>query len=306
MKPTKKIRWLMGGVVGMFLLSMTVPSRAEEIRFLKVKYMSAQRETGLAIVESSQGAWRLGQTEERLGKMIRDAGPAGKIDQKMLGEGIAEAASLKWRLGLSKESLGSAIAQTATVAYREAAITGPAARQERLGRAIQAEARYDWTLAMGARRTALIKAGERQERMGREIQKAAQARWAEAGIGQAVQSALSSGRVSGPISPTALSIVGENVGYRFEANLRLALSLLSNQTGKPLTQMLPAPTIISSAGPPVYTELGWGGFAEYGLASLVGFVWAMAMFSWTLTDLDRARVEEVKEAEEAAPLRRAA
>lgn len=308
MKPTWTIRWLIGGMVmGVLLFSTTFSSQAEEITSLKIERMNAQEEMGSAIMESSRLAWKRGLAQERLGQIIRDAGREGKLDQPLLGKGIAEAAHLKWQAGAAEEAVGSAIVKISMIVSKEAAITGKEAIQERLGAMIQAGAQREWAAPEGAKSFTAAKAAALQEEEGRTIQKTARLRWAEGVMADTVQAALGSLPFETATIPIeALSVIRTSVGFEPEENLRRALTLLEEERGAPFTEILPAPVAISAAGPVTYTvagrEKGLGAFA-----SLFGFAWAMAMFSWALTDPDRARIvmKKVEEAAEVAFLKAA-
>jgi hypothetical protein len=277
-------------VIWVLLFSTTFSSEAEEIKFLKIEQMNAQEEMGSAIMESSRLAWKRGLAQERLGQIIRDAGPQGKFDQPLLGKGIAEAAHLKWQAGAAEEAVGSAIVKASMIVSKKAAITGKEAIQERLGAMIQAKAQREWAASEEAKSFAAARAAALQDEEGRTIQKTAQLRWAEGVMADTVQAALGSlPSETAPATSEALSVIRTNVGFGPEENLRLAWLLLEEEKGAPLTEILPAPVVIGAAGPVTYTVVGW----EKGLgtfASLFGFAWAMAMFSWALTDPDRARI----------------
>lgn len=307
MKTTRKINWLMGWVIiGPLLFSVISHAQGEEIKFLKIKFMGAQEKMGSAIIESGHLRWRYGQVQERLGQIIQEAGLAGKIDQTLLGQGIAEAAHLKWEAGLAEEGLGSAIVKTALVVSKEAAITGKGAIQERLGATIQAKAQQEWVGAQEAKQFARVQAGESQERRGREIQKSAQLKWAEGVLTHNVQVTLRSfpaKMAPAHIPSDALSVIRTEIGFEPEERLRLALTLSEAERGIPLTTILPEPVAIAPTGGPKYTEVGWRGWGA--LAALLGFAWAMAMLSWTLTDLDRVLIKKTEE-EKREAIRKAA
>lgn len=121
MKSTRKIKWLFGsvllsGLLGMFLISQAGSAFAEEMDLSK-SASGAQEAMGGAVMKTGSLSWEYGQAEERLGRMIRDSGPNGAIDQPLLGTGIAEAAQLKWRQGGAQNSLGETIAKNAQVAF---------------------------------------------------------------------------------------------------------------------------------------------------------------------------------------------
>jgi hypothetical protein len=298
MKSIKMMRRLVGGIVmGMLLFSVAF-SQAEEIKFLKVKYMAAQKEMGSAILGSGRLGQLYSQTQESLGTMIRDAGPQGKIDQPLLGKEIAEAAHLKWQAGAAEEALGSAIVKTSMIVSKEAAITGKEAIQERLGAMIQAKAQREWVATEEAKSFVATMAAALQEEQGRTIQKGARFNWAEGEVATAVRTAHLSEKVSEPIPGEVLFSLRSVTGFESEGTLRTALTFMEGEKGVPFTGLLPAPVVITAAGPSKYAEGGWGGFAEFGFFSLLSFGWAMATFSWVMTDLDRGRVKKTEEMEE--------
>lgn len=307
MKPSNRQKWLVGGaVLGMLLISSAIfSSQAEEIKFLKIKYMNAQQEMGRAIMESGQLGWSYGQVQEQLGKIIQEAGPEGKIDQPLLGKGIAEAAHFKWQIGTSEEALGSAIVKTSMIVSREAAIMGKEAIQERLGAMIQAQAQREWIASEEAKSFAATRVASLQEEEGRAIQKKARFNWAEGEVATAVRTAHLSEKVSEPIPSEVLFSLRPVTGFESEGNLRVALASMEGEKGVPFTKLLPA-TEVLAAGPSEYPERGWGGVAEFGLFSLLGFGWAMTMLSWVVTDLDRGRVKKIEEKEEEVVFRKAA
>ena len=291
MKPTNKIRGFIGGMVmGMLLFSATF-SQAEEIKLLKV---NAQKGMGSAILEAGRLGRLYGHAQESLGMVIREGGPEGKIDQALFGKGIAEAASLKWQVGRAEETLGSAIAKAALIVSKKTAITGKEAVQGRLGAGIQAKAQREWAASEEAKSFTATRVAALQEEQGSAIQKRARFNWAEGEVATAIRAAHLPGKVSEPIPSEVLFPLRSMTGFEFEENLRLALTLMENEKGMPFTELLPAPVSIVSTGITKYTVVG----GERGLgtfASLLGFAWAMAMFSWALTDPDRARIVMKKE-----------
>ena len=308
MKRGKTIISFFGVVGAVLLIVLAVLSQGEEIKFLKIKYMKAQEDMGAATLAAGQLGWNRGAVQERLGRLIQEAGPNGKIDQASLGRGIAEGASLKWREGEAQEALGAAILKTSRIVAKEMEITGKGKVQERLGTMILAQARLEQDLAEASKRASLVKAGEIQEKQGREIQKAAQFDWAEKTLIGQVQAALQSvspERAPGPISLEALSIIRSQAGFESEGNLRSALVLFEEKSGISVAGILPQPEIIApSIG---YAEEKGGGFREFGLFSLLSFVWAMGMFSWIWTDLDLSTIERIeRRKEKPAEFRKAA
>ena len=285
--------------------STTFSSQAQEIKFLKIKYMSAQEGMGGATMEASRLRWNEARAQERLGQIIRDTGPQGKFDQSLLGKGMAEAALLKWQVGMAEEAVGSAIVKTSMIVSKEVAIMGKEAIQERIGAMIQAKAQGEWAASEEAKSFAGTRTAALQEEKGRTIQKTAQFNWAEGEVAKAVRTAHLSGKVSEPIPSEVLFSLRSATGFESEENLRMALTFMEREQGVTFTKLLPVPEVTGAAGPATYTVVGW----ERGLgafASLLGFVGAMVMFSWTLTDLDRARVKKTEEREEEEEFRKAA
>ncbi len=294
MKRLKMGKRLIGGItLGMILFLTGLFSEAGEVKFLKIKQLNAQQEMGSAIMESGRLAWSDGRIQEQLGKVIRDAGPGGSIDQALLGKGISEAASFKWLAGLSQEKLGSALLNTAMIISKDAAILGKEAIQERTGAMIQADGRHGWVASEEAKAFAAAKVASLQEEEGKIIQKNARFRWAEEEVVATVGTAVLSGKVSGPIPNEVLYPFRSAVGFEGEGTLRTALVLMEAEKGTPLTRLLPEPVAPSATGVSKYSRIEWRGWGA--LASLLGFAWAMAMFSYTLIDLDRASAEKAKE-----------
>ncbi len=286
--------------------STTFSSQAQEIKFLKIKYMSAQEGMGGAIMKASRLAWNEARAQERLGQIIRDTGPQGKFDQPLLAKGMVEAALLKWQVGVAEEEVGSAIVKTSMIVSKEVAIMGKEAIQERIGAMIQAKAQREWIASGEAKLLAGTRLAALQEKQGRVIQKRASFNWAEGEVATAVRAAHFSENVSEPIPTEVLFSLRSVTGFQAEENLRLGLVLMEGEQGVSFTKLLPAPEAITASAQVNYVEKGWGGFAEYGFFSLLAFGWAMAMFSWTLTDLDRAQVKKTEEREEEEEFRKAA
>lgn len=117
MKSTRKMKWPVGSaLLGMLLVSQAAIALAGGEISSKQSSMG-QEQMGGAVMEAGSLSWRYGQAEEQLGRLIRDAGPTGSVDQPRFGEGIAKTAQLKWRQGAAESFLGAAITKDALGAF---------------------------------------------------------------------------------------------------------------------------------------------------------------------------------------------
>lgn len=125
MKSLKKIKWLLGAVllgIILFAFAPKVFSFAKEIDFSKPARMASQEEIGRTAMAAGSLSWRYGQVEERLGRLIRDAGPGASLNQSRLGKLIAEAAHFNWDQRAVQHSLGALIAKDAVMASNDGSI----------------------------------------------------------------------------------------------------------------------------------------------------------------------------------------
>jgi hypothetical protein len=121
--------------------------------------------------------------------------------------------------------------------------------------------------------------------------KEARLNWATSEMGKAVFAAVR-GEETAPIPHNAVHIVQTEGGFGHLDDFRLALTLLSEERGQSMTHLVPGPLTPNASRANNYTGAGWGGFAEYGFASLVAFAYVMWMASWVAIDLERHGVKE--------------
>jgi hypothetical protein len=263
MTRANKLRLVSGAVLGIALVLTALPARAQEVKFLKVKFSGAQEELGRAIQDAAQLRVHRGSAPEK---------------------------------GLAQERLGSAIAKSALIVFSEKTIDREVRKQ--FGKMSLAASR-GYPISPEARQAeALRRAGRFQELLGAEIMRKVRLTRAEEDLNRAVQESLRSPRIPRSFSERFdenLSVLNEELGYGPENDLRLGFALLQSGTGRPLLDLLPQPET-PRPSPTRYTEAGWGGFWEFGIYSLFAFFAAWWMFSWVLRDLDRRpREERMKE-----------
>lgn len=263
MKSTKTMGTILGGVaVGMLFLLVTLPAQAKEIHFSSGQYEASQEQMGEAIKDVAFYRWNMGRVQEEAGEFIQKGGARGHIAQEGLGSWIAAAGHLQWKLARAEEGLGASIVRVAQAA------TGRT--QEELGSIIASNAQVRVAEA----------AAETQMALGREIRDKAHVQWASGVMSETLYATLR-GEISDPIAPSTLQTLRTaSGGFETEANFRLALTLLENETGQSLAQVLPtkaAPVLVGST----YLQGesgGLGGFAEFGLWALAGFGFVGWMF----------------------------
>ncbi len=98
--------------------------------------------------------------------------------------------------------------------------------------------------------------------------------WAIAEMGKAVFATVQ-GEAASPISGDAIHIIQSSLGFGAFDDFRLATTLLESETGQPMAQLLPASVTVASSGSAGNVSEGWGGFAEFGLFAVTGFVFSM-------------------------------
>jgi hypothetical protein len=278
--------------IASLLLCSTIPSWGAEVKFLKTRFMNAQRLFGAAFLESARLKWEAGKVQEEVGFLIRDEGSRGRIDQELLGQKIAQADQLKWRMGRAQEQLGFAALRISKIVSQEEAIKGGV--QEDLGRVILSQAQLQWIDPKILELSAQRQAGLAQEVLGREVQRRARFAWAEAALARSVQGVLLSSTEpeKARISEEVLSILREGSGRTHEENLLRAKTLMDKDLGSALGQIVPSrpepiqPTVDMTVPAP-----GWGGFGEFGLPALLGFFWAIGFFLWIWTGLEHPPLE---------------
>ncbi|MFQ5579622.1 MAG: hypothetical protein ACE5FZ_03345 [Nitrospiria bacterium] len=120
---------------------------------------------------------------------------------------------------------------------------------------------------------------------------AAKLNWATSEMGKAVYSAIR-GEETAPIAGNAVHIIRSQKGFGHLDDFRMALTLLSEERGQPLTHLVPAPLTPKPSRANNYTGAGWGGFAEYGFFSIAGFAYVMWLFSRSAIDLEQHEATE--------------
>ena len=258
MKSIKTMGTIMGGVaVGMLFLLVSIPAQTAEIHFSSAKYQASQVKMGEAIKDAAFYRWNMGRVQEEAGEFIQKGSARGHIAQEGLGSWIAAAGHLRWQLARAEEVLGASIVRVAQDASGRI--------QEELGSIIASNAQISVAEA----------ASETQMTLGQEIRDKAQVQWASGVMAEALKDTLQ-GKVSDPISPSTLqSLRTASGGFETEANFRLALTLLENETGKSMAQLLPPKEATGLLGSTSRSESGGlGGFAEFGFWALAGFGFA--------------------------------
>ena len=288
MKPMHAKWMIVWIVVPIFLILSAFRSDAIEVKFLKIKFMNAEKSFASALSESARLKWETGQGQEEIGRLIRDSGPQGRIDQEAFGKAIADVASLKWRHDRVQERLGTAIQKTSSIIMREEKITGDI--QEELGRIILANAQIEWIDPAELALTAQRRAEFEQEKLGRDIQRRAHFVWAENELARKVQMALltSLAEEKSRVPHDVFTVLRRETGRTHEEELRMATNLMDERKGEALGRILPSQP--ESVRPSVSTERtarGWGGFGEFGLPALLGFLGALGVILWFWVALDR-------------------
>jgi hypothetical protein len=284
MRSTRIKQW-----VGFFsmvaILFMWMPlSEAAEINFLKTIHGKAQERMGVEIKELGWLEFNRGRVQEELGGFIQEGGREMKISQEALGSGIAAAGHILWQTKGANVRLAHAIVRTADIVAREASIMGPAAIQARLGAMILANAQTELVLNTGAKIDDVFDAARHQEGLGREIVRTARFSWASEEMGKAVF-ATTQGRRLPEISGEVIQTVQIMGGFGHAEDFRIGLSVLAGERGREFTQLMPSDITPASESSVTNTGSGWGGFAEYGLASVGGFIFVMWLFANSMTSL---------------------
>lgn len=279
MNTTIKMKNIIATIMGLSFLLAVVPAEAVEIRFFKQQFGQSQEQMGREIMQSAWLRWNYGTVQERLGSFIQAGGEQGAFVQEELGSGIAAAAHLRWEGMKAQERIGLAISNVSAVLKKEARIWGPEVIQERLGTAILANAQTAYRVDVDNRvadRIALVAA---QEGMGREIQTAASVNWTGGMMAQTAYATLE-GRNTEAIPFSMFATLRSAKAFELEQNFRLAMGILAAETGMPMTAILPqAPGAVSASG--TYSadvSPGWGGFGEYGLWSILAFLYVGYLF----------------------------
>jgi len=289
MKSHKRVRSILGSVTVGFFLLLALSARTEEIHFSSGIYEASQVQMGEAIKNAAFYRWNMGRIQQEAGAFIQKESLRGEIPQEGLGSWIAAAGHLRWQLFQAQEALGASIIRVAQAA------TGRV--QEELGAVIASNAQQKMAEA----------SAEAQVAMGQAIQGQAQIQWASGMMAGALHDLLQ-GKTPSPVAPETLQVLRRTSGgFEAEQNFRLALGLLEQQTGQALTaQVLPSNQSLAALG---FSSLrpesgGLGGFAEFGIWSLLGFLFvgwvALREYSSTLPPYPRAEEEPVWIYKEAA------
>ncbi|MFQ5588550.1 MAG: hypothetical protein ACE5F7_06895 [Nitrospiria bacterium] len=259
-----------GAVLGIVFLAGTLPSQAANLRFLQEEYRASQEELGRQIQHAAWTRFDMGRVQEKLGNHIAEEAPRtmGMVSQEVLGSVFATSGHMRWVLANAQETLGSAIVQTARLINEDGMIVRGKI-QEAFGDVIQAEAQESYFAS--------------QEALGREISREAQLKFAGSVMANTLYAALRGEEVT-PVSHAVTGVFRKHGAYADLANFRLGVSLLENETDRPLSHIIPEIRMASTGLTAGYAskEQGWGGFAEYGGFALFGFIFSMWAFVWTV------------------------
>ncbi len=282
---SKKIRQCIGFFSVVALLFTWMPmSEAAEIKFLKTIYSRAQERMGAEIKELGWLEFNRGRVQEELGRFIQEGGQEMKISQEALGGGIAAAGHILWQTKGANVRLAHAIVRTSTIVAREESILSPGAIQERLGSMILANAQTELVHNAEAKVDDVFNAARHQEGLGRQIVKTARLNWARGEMGKAVF-ATTQGRMMPEISGTVIRTVQSTGGFGHEADFRIGLTALASERGRGFSELMPSEITPVSGSAVTYADAGWGGFAEYGFATVSGFIFVMWLFANSMINL---------------------
>ncbi len=271
-------------LVGLSFLLAMVPAEAVEPRFFKQAFGQSQEQMGREIMQSAQLKQHYGTAQENLGTFIQTGASRGFFVQEELGSGIAAAAHLKWEGMKAQERIGMAILNVAEVLKKEARIWGPAVIQERLGSMIQGNGQGDYRIDVNNRVADRIALSAAQAGIGKEIQTAALVNWTGALMAQRAYETLAGNNTEA--IPVAMFATLRSAGaFEHEQNFRLAMSIMAAESGMPMTQILPQTPVITASGSFERVSSGWGGFGEYGLWSILAFLFIGYLFCRNTFDL---------------------
>jgi len=305
MSASAKIRGMVAVSVGFVLLLTVIPSEArqmsfyndsEELKFFQQQYGQTQEQVGQEVLESAWLKWNHGVVQEQLGSFIQSGAQNGIFVQEELGSGIAAAAHLRWEGLRAQERVGMAILNARAVLAKVDRILGPEVIQERFSAVTLANAQLARQINLDNLVAVRIALAADQEGMIREIQRGTEV---DRIGGMMVQIAYDTleGRNTAMIPSEMFAALRSARAFDAEENFRLAMVLLAAETGMPMTEILPqvpgAPSGISFSGAAVSS--GWGGFGEYGIWSILSFLYIGYLFGKNAFDL-RPQGEEVQEA----------
>ncbi len=262
----KHIQYLMCAFTGGLFLFGALQSHAANIQFLQNRYNMSQEQTGRAIQQAAWFKYNIGAAQERLGRHIQEGGQGMVISQTVLGNGIATSAHMRWSFMNTQESIGSAVLQVAQIARDDALLVQDAfsASQEALGAQISRNAQLDFAGSI---------------------------------VTNALYSVLD-GQGSEPVSPEIMDIFRKYEAYNQLTNFKLGIQLLENENGQSFSHIIP--DVVATADVTTgYSsrEQGWGGFAEYGVFAVVGFIFSMWTFGWSSIHLKPPMETEEEEFE---------
>lgn len=272
-------------IVGIFMSSLAPYAHAVEIKFLKVKYNKVQERVDLRAKEVSGLRFNQNVTQEALGRVILAGGPEVKIDQAKFGKLISLSGQVRWHADRAGERLIASVQELATVAAKEAKILGPGSIQERLGTMILANAQKEFTALAYAKIDDLYNAARHQEALGRQILREARLDWASGEMGNAVF-ATARGKITPAISGEVIQAVQTTGGFGLVDDFRIGLTLLAGERGTVFSRLMGSKTMPASVSAVTYADAGWGGFAEYGFATVAGFIFVMYLFAGIMIDVE--------------------
>ncbi len=276
---TEKIRRLIGVIsIGFLLLTGVHTTDATEIKFLKIIYGKSIERGGreiinLALLDSSKI-----RTQDAINKIIQGKGPEGRITQeaasKVAAVGRFVVSNIDRQRGQTILRISKAKARTADIITREEGILGPAAIQNRIRAMNLAKAQRALIDVEELRAARKIEAKERQAGFVRRLIERTQLNWATEEMRKGLFASVQ-GRNPVPMPSQVLGIIQSSVGIGALNDFRLATTLLENETGQPMTQLLPAFVTVRSSGSARNVLGGWGGFAEFGFFAVTGFIFSM-------------------------------
>jgi len=272
MKSIKAIHTITGIATALLFLFITFPSQAAEA--------NSQEQMGRKIKDDAWLRWNKGRVQAETGRFIQNGARSGNISQEALGSGIAASSHLDLELMKKQEQLGTTILNIAQMGNKKTSRTGMGRMQERLGTFIASNAVINQE-----------KMGAEQAVMAQEIQRQARVSWTMGMMAKAAYANLD-GSSTQEISGAMISSLRKSKAFEHEKNFRLAMTLLENETGRPMTQIFENSSTGGSAFTRQFKQGGAGGFAEYGLFSLAAFLYVGWVFSHFVTHLGYPRETE--------------
>jgi hypothetical protein len=285
MKPGRVKQLICSIVAGVLVLSVAPLSHALEIKFLKLKYDKVQQRVDLGVKEVAVMTFDQAKNQEALGKVIASGGSEMNINQPEYGKRISIAGQLDWLGSRAKMRLAAAMMELDAVVAKEARILGPGAIQERLGTMILAKAQIGLVHNVEARIDDIYNASRHQEVLGFQIVKAARLDWASEEMAKSVFATIQ-GRITPEISGEVIRTLESTGGFGHAEDFRLGLFVLAGERGERFTQLMPPAIAPLTTRGATYAGAGWGGFAEYGFATVAGFIFVMYLFAGILTDVE--------------------